>query len=1188
MKKFDSYQLLRIVFAASLVLFAFSFIKRDYSSKVSSEASQVERSLQRRQKVASSYVKIALADEMDPALMENLPEDIVIYRYFDDTLQYWFNRFPVGNDNLEAYPFSYRLESGSSRNASAAPLAYLNSAEQYLNLGSGWYVVSDDVSEDRHIRVISGILVRTEYPSERITGRSNPKLSIDENFTTAAISDGCGVVVRGVTGEPLFSVVPEDTGPIRNGNLNLRWLALILLVAVAVPIHYREKSWKSFAFVLSVLTFARLISYLIGREGQMSGELFSPILYADSMMFGSLGSLLISSVLLSLAAFSIFVMREKITALSLEHKPRRIITVALAISTILFTVYIIFAIRSLALNSNIALAFFRIADFSIYSLFCYLAMSALMLALLCLLQMLRPYVLPKMDINLFSWRCVLAYAVIVALYCTIANSVYYVKKETDVNRVITNKLAIDRDVPLELYLRQVEPFIANDRFIALLTSVNGVGLVRSRLVDMYFNSDVVRNYNIDISVCNSQSYISMGETVEPVGCYSFYEDMIADYGIALDPASNIFYLENFNGLTSYLGVFTYIDSKDYTSSRLFIKIESKSVNEAVRNPIDYLISSTPGQKVIPPPYSYARYSNGRLVMHGGNYDYPVTPPDTFQADTYSTVFKKGYVHFVNRISEGDTTIVSRRRTPFMRYVVSFSYLLIIFGLIFLAFTRRGRSEKMLNLPRRSMRRKYTVLIMASMLAGLLCSGIGSVLHVININGRSERRSMEEKIEIAQKALSPYCQYAIRYKDLDSPELYGAMVSLSKVQGLVNIFDTRGNLVRSTKPEIYEQSLSGRKINDKAYSAIIREGAMRFLTVEKIADISFHSLYAPLFNNDGTLVAIVNVPYFERSGELGRENLSSISAVINVYLVLLIAVIFISIILSNSFSRPLDEIKRRLEEVASDDSQEDRHIIYKDRTDELGMLVESYNKMVDDLKESKKRLAVSEREQAWKEMAKQIAHDIKNPLTPMRLSIQHLMRMKESGAPGWEDKLEAISKALLEQIDTLSESAGAFYSYSSFFSEDISVVNLDELIREHAVLYDNRDDIALEYIQLANNPVIEVRRKTLSKVLVNLLDNAVEALDESATANSRIKIMLTEEEIEGKPGYRITVEDNGPGVPDGNIEKLFVPNFTTKSGGTGLGLAISSNIMTQSGGSISYERSELLGGACFTLRLPARQ
>lgn len=1188
MKRIDSYRLFRALFIAALVLFAFSFVRRDYTSKVKSEASQIERSLHRLQERASSYVEAALAPEIDPARLEDLPEDIVIYRYNNDTLQYWFNRFPIGNDNLDAYPFSYRLEPHSSLNANAAPLAYLSSGEQYINLGSGWYVVSESVSEDRRIKVVSGILVRTEYPSERIAGEINRNLSVDEGFIISAVSDGSGVVVHGISGEPLFSVAPGDINPVRYGNLNLRWLALILALVAAVPIHCRRKSWKSFAFVVAVLIFVRLISYFIGIGGLVNGKLFSPILYADSMMFGSLGNLLISSILLSLAVFSIFVMREKITAIATTGMRHRIVTASLTLLTILFAVYIIFAVRSLALNSNIAMEFFRIADFSIYSLFCYLTLAMLTLALLYLLQMLRPYVLPKREINLFSWRCVLVYAVIVALYCTTANGIYYMKKEADVNRVRTNKLAIDRDVPLELYLRQVEPLIANDRFIALLTSVNGADLVRNRLVEMYFNGDVIRDYNINLSVCNSQSLLPMGENVEPVGCYSFYEDMVADYGTALDPASNIFHLENYNGLTSYLGIFTYIDSEDYSTSRLFIEIESKVVNDVVQNPLDFLTSSTVRQNIIPPPYSYARYSNGRLVSHGGNYDYPVTASVFHQTESYSTLSKKGYVHFVNRMSEGDTTVVSRRRAPFILYVVSFSYLLIIFGFIFLTFTSWGRREKMLSLPRRSMRRKFTVLIMASMFAGLLCSGIGSVMHVLNINDRTARASMEEKIEVAQKTISPYCQYAIKYRDLDSPELYGAMESLSKVQGFVNIYDTKGNLVRSTKPEIYEQSLCGRKLNDKAYQAIVREGAMRFLTVETVAGISFHSLYAPLFNNDGTLVAIVNVPYFERSGEIGRENLSSISAVINVYLVLLIAVIVLSMILSNSFSRPLDEIKRRLEEVASDDSQEARHITYKDKTDELGMLVESYNKMVDDLKESKKRLAISEREQAWKEMAKQIAHDIKNPLTPMRLSIQYLMRMKESNVPGWENKLESISKALLEQIDTLSESAGAFYSYSSFFSEELSDVNLDELIREHAVLYDNRDDIALEYIQVAPNPVIEVRRKTLSKVLVNLLDNAVEALDGSGTGNGRIKIMLTEEEIGGKPGYRITVEDNGPGVQEENIEKLFVPNFTTKSGGTGLGLAISSNIMTQSGGSIGYERSKLLGGACFTLLLPAKQ
>lgn len=1180
---------LHVLFVVALLLFAASFIKRDYNSKLKNEASQVERALQRRQKVAASYTELALAPEMDLSRMEDLPEDIVIYRYNNDTLQYWFHQFPIGNDKIEAYPFSYRLQYLSSDNRGSTPLAYLSAAEQFVNLGSGWYVVSDRLSEDRRIRVLTGIFVRTEYPSERIPDESNPKLSLGSSFTTAEITEGSGAVVKGSAGEPLFSIVPNDTATIHYGNINLRWLAIILAVCTAVPVHCRRKTWKTFGFAAAVLLLARLGTYLIGLGGQMPGQLFSPILYADSRMVSSLGSLLVNNVLISLAAYSLFAIRDKIAVFAGGGKLRRLLTASvLAVLSAMLVVYIILVIRSLALNSNIALEFFRIADFDIYSIVCYITLAMLLLALLYMLQMLLPHVWPKRSINLFSWRIVVVYAVIVAMYCTTAIGVYYMKKEADINRVRTNKLAIERDVPLELYLRQVESAIANDRFIAVLTSVNGADLIKSRLIERYLNNDIIQKYNVKLSVCNSQSLISLGENVEPVGCYAFYEDMVADYGVALDPTSNIFYLDNFNGLTSYIGVFTYIDAQDYSTSRLFLEIESKAHNDVVTNPIDYITSNTVRQTIIPSTYSYARYSNGRLVSYGGNYDYPVSPPDFYRTDSYSTVSKKGYVHFVNKISDGDLTIVSRRRSPFIVYVISFSYLLFIFGVFFLLLTSWGRTDKMLILPRRSMRRKFTVLIMTAMLVTLVCTGIGSVMHVINLNRRSGRRSMEGKIEVAQKSLTPYCQYAIRYKDLDSPELFEAMESISKVShDFVNIYDTQGNLVRTTMPEIFEQSLAGRKINDKAFNAIYREGAMRYIAVESIAGVSFYALYAPLFNNDGNLVAIVDVPYFERNGELGKENMSTISAVINLYLVLLIAAVILSIILSNSVSKPLDEIKHRLEGVGRDDSQEDRHIMYKAKNDELAMLVESYNKMVDDLEESKKRLAQNEREQAWKEMARQIAHEIKNPLTPMRLSIQYLMRMKEAQVPGWEDKLEKISKSLLEQIDTLSETASAFSSYSRFFSEDVSDVDLDELIREESVLFDNREDINVEYIQDAENPVVEARRSQISRVMVNLITNAVQAIDSTPSKGGRIKIMLSEEPLDGRKGYKITVEDDGPGVREENIGKLFAPNFTTKTAGTGLGLAISESIIEQSGGRISYSQSQLLGGACFTILLPAK-
>lgn len=1165
-----------LLFAVAILLFAASFVRKGFDSKVRSEAAQVERSLHKRQKVAEAYTVEALKSDIDLSRFSNLPEDIVIYRYNSDTLQYWFNQFPISNDNIESYSFSYRLQYLDNRNRNVTPLAYISGDEQYVNLGSGWYVVKENVSEDRRLKVLTGILIRTDYSSERVSDRVNPNLNFSSDFTSHELGCGEGAVVKGRDDTPLFTVVPIEIDDIHYGNINLRWLSLVILLIAGFVLHLKMRNVKSFCIFLGILVAIRVCASLMVSSGVVSGELFSPILYADSNLVNSLGSLLVNNVLFSFAVYASFVIRKKVPNLF-----------CLIFAAVLLTVYIVLSIRSLSFNSNIVLEFFRISEFNIYSIVCYLSIAMLFLALLLLVGMISDWIWHGEKFKVFTWKFVLLYTALVALYCTIALNTYSLKKEVEINHIRTGKLAVERDLSLEIYLRQVEYAIANDRFIAVLTGVNGGDLIKNRLIERYFYDDIIRNYNIKLTLCSPDNLINLGEGMEPVGCFNFYEDMVSSYGTPLDPTSNFFYLNNFDGLISYIGIFTYVNEEDYSVSRLFLEIESKFQNDVVTDPLDMLTSSAGNRTVIPSRYSFARYTNGRLVNHGGTFDYSVEPPQIDDDRTYTTVFRNGYLHFVNRLSDDDMAIVSRPRTPVVVYLVSFSYLFIFFAFFLLAMTHWCRTDRAFNLPRHSMRRKITVLIVGSMVIALICTGVGSVVHVLGQSDRKNRSAMDDKIATVQKTLSPYCKFAMRYSDVDNPQLEQAMESVASItQGCINLFDTYGNLLLSTKPEIFEQTLVGPKMNWEAYDAICRRGAIRFISDEKIADIDFKSVYAPIFNGDGKMVAVASVPYFTSSVASDNEDVSAITAIANVYLLLLIAAIIIGTILSNSFAKPLAEIKDKLDVVGRENDDEDRHIEYVNKHDELGTLIESYNKMVDDLEESKVRLAQTEREQAWKEMARQIAHEIKNPLTPMRLSIQYLMKLKAENVPGWEDKLEKVSKSLLEQIDTLSETASEFSSYSKFYAEAVADVNLDEIIREQAVLFDNREDISVEYIQEVETPIVEARRSQISRVLVNLVANSIQAI-ENASGKGRVKIMLKECSMEEKAAYRISIEDDGPGVSEEHRDKLFTPNFTTKSGGTGLGLAISKSIIEQSGGTIGYNQSELLGGACFTIILPAK-
>lgn len=1185
MSRISSYSkvIVRGLLVAAVVVFALSFLSSNYGRRLSNEVDKVGSALHKRQKIIEQYAIKALEANGEWTDMDDLPEDMVIYCYRNDSLCSWTHQFPISNDAIRAYSFSYRLQYRNDRNVYSTPLAYIGVKEQYVNLGSSWYIVNTQISNDFSVKVVTGILVRTEYPSDYLKDRVNRHLRIGDGFTTESIHNDDSAIVYGIEGEPLFSIVSEDLTSFSGVGSPLIWISFLLLLIAAFLNHFRKHDRTSFLWTLAALALVRIASAVYVNTTANPGEIFSPIYYADTAFFNSLGNLLINSTLISLAAYSFFTLRYSMyrKLQKASRKSRAAAMAGLVAAAILLVLYCFYFLKSLALNSNINLELFKLSELSLYSLLCYFSYAMLVLALLLMMQLIRVFSSGLRHPSMFSWKNMIGYIVFVALSSVVIIGLYGREKAFESNRVRTTKLAVDRDLSMEVELIDIEQQINNDSFIGVLTSVKATDLIRNRLLDRYISANIVQQYDIVITVCAPDNLLDLRTGAEPVGCFQFYDDMLAQYGVPLFTGSNISFINNFDGKTTYLGTFSFIDADDLVVSRLFILFTSKYQNARAGNSLELLGIQQPRNTYVPSRYSFAKYHNGRLVTGDGAYSYPVSPESFGTKEGYYQTNLGGYTHFVNKISGEDVVILSHMRQPLFTHVVSFSYLVIFLGLFVLLFTRWARQSKQILLPKHSLRRKVTFLVIGSMVVALLSMGIGSVSYVARLNIQNTNETAQDKLNMVCKALSEHCQYAMLYNDVLTPELSAAITQVSGISGSdVSLYDTKGSLLTTTKPEIYEQLIAGKRMNHKAFREICLNRSTSYMTVESLAGMTYYSLYAPLFNADGDMVAIVNIPYTKQTGDVRETAVSTISTIVNIYLVLLIAAILIGSFMANSIARPLAEIKSKIDRLAL--SGTNRHIKYKNTKDELGVLIKSYNNMVDALEESTRRLAQQEREQAWKEMARQIAHEIKNPLTPMRLSIQYLMRLKNENVPGWEEKLEKISKSLLEQIDTLSETATEFSSFSKSFSEQISTVDLDQVIRESAVLFDNRQNVSVRYLQNVEDALVEARRSQLSRVFVNLITNSIQAIEGSGIEYGQIKITL-----DGNPdtGYVVMIEDNGPGVSEENLPKLFTPNFTTKSGGNGLGLAISRNIIEQAKGEISYSKSSL-GGACFTIKLPA--
>lgn len=1164
------------------LLLSFSFLNPFTTPSVEKEAMRLEKKIRQRQAILEEYAAQALKTPVDTVLsFKDFPEDMVIYKYNADTIQSWVNQFPINNDEVDVLPLWYRLHYMNSRSLFNTPLAYLTTREQYVNLGSAWYVVK--VYKEEGVKVIAGLLVKTEYLSDNevLVSKINPNLGTVNKLTLSPVNFDEGHVVTGKDGEVLFSVI-EDISAIRRGSsTSLKWLSILFALIALYSYLFRKRSFISLLVFICGITVLRLLAFPLGNYLRLDAPLFSPNLYADSGIFSSLGNLLLNNLYVSLFVLAVYLMRKKIVKWYRKHR-----IWGYVIRGIIFTLPVVAAIyihetlHSLISNSNIILEIYRIEELNIYSVLCYISYGLLFIALLLLMQV-AVYVTPLYGkVSLLRTKYLLIYIFLISGYTLSVISYLGYQKEVARCRIWTNRLSVERDLGLELHLRSIEGKLFTDPILKNILNVQQQGadvrtLLYNRLMESYLQG-VNQKYEINVTICRPNESLIHNDGHRLIDCNAYYQNEVVKNGAPLSDKYVFFFLNNYNGRVSYLGMLSYFGPTGSIS--LYIELNSRFMKDVIGYPALLFDYKQADNFNMPRNYSYAKYIGNKMVIYRGNYNYPTSVDSSEYPDNFSTRAKDKYLHFINKFSSEDFIVISRPQRDLFIYFISFSYLVLFFSAMFFLFSRLRMIHKRLlrmHLPKHSFRRKVNYLLTFSLVVSLLCMGLGCIWFSISYYNETTRMQMEEKLQNVQTILSDFCKYTDRYNDLNTPDLFQTMDRIANTTQVdINLFDPHGKLIRSTQPELFERYLLSSRIDHEAYSSLLLNNKKQVVQKEKIAELSYHSLYAPIMNAEGKLVAIVNIPYFARSA--GMSEVSSIVAsIINIYILLLLAAILGGTIISNSLARPLAEISRKMQLV--DISGHVEHINYKNE-DELGVLVGAYNKMVDDLEESTKRLAQTEREQAWSEMARQIAHEIKNPLTPMRLSIQHLIRLKQRGVEGWEEKFEDVAGSILEQIDILSETASEFSSFAKFYYEENTVINLYNIISEQKILFDTRDNIKILFDYSSEQADVFARKGQIIRVFVNLLSNAIQAVE--AAGRGYVKISLSLQ----NGSYVVSIEDNGPGVKDEDIVKLFKPNFTTKSSGTGLGLAICRNIIEQSGGTIWYSRSEL-GGANFSFSLP---
>lgn len=1145
---------------------------------------KVENMLHKRENVLQKYVDRAFSTPRDEWLgFEDFPEDMVLYRYVDGELQSWVNTFPISNDDISiTASFWYRIHDLRNRNIFNLPLAFLSEPVQYVNLGHSWYIAK--VFRQGDMTVIGAIEVMVQYSSENtvLHNSVNRRIGLNSSYVTAPVYIDDVNVVCTSDGTPAFSLLRrESLTESDHQSSGMRWAALVLALMAILSFHTRYKSIVSLYFTLGGIFVMQLCSFMMIRDIPADSRFFSPMLYADGN-FNSFGALIVFHVFILLYCIAVYSSRKPIIKdiRNTENKAaRNIKTASIGLAVAAIAVYIHISVRSLILNSSINFDLFQINNISLYTIVTFLTYGLLFLAMLLLLNIFIPLASShyRRRRKRHSKRLILGYVLASSIYITACVGVFSFQKECENIRMLTGRLAIERDLSLEMQLQAIEKSIAADPLVRRLTgNPDYENIILNRLAERYF-FNILPEYNIRLAVCNRYQNILTEDYSGPVNCFLYYKDIIDNYGVRLSDNSAFYYLDYFKNSISYLGAFSII--RGDMRYDLYLEIDSKTSSDNVGYPSSLLDNINPAANTVRYPYSMAKYHNGRITSHQGRYNFPVSINAYSYEEGFSHYFLEETVLFVNKLPGTKVIAVSRPARGLIPSMISFSYVLLVFGLILIALPRlfRKRHRESLFRPKRSFRMKMTVLLTISMVGALIIMAIGSVILIIRYVNGNNNMMMEETLLSVQGTLNKMTRTTENYGQLNTVEVFSAMDAVSQSSQVdINLFDPEGRLIRTTKPEVFNEYLASSRMNPEAYEALVYNRRMQVIQEESISTLNYYSLYTPIYNENGVLLAIANIPFFINDNNFEYDATPIIAAIVNLYLLLIIIALFFGITMSNSITRPLKEISRNMQ--AMDISHKAGYINYKG-DDELGLLVRTYNQMIDDLDRKTKELAQSAREKAWSEMARQIAHEIKNPLTPMKLSIQHLVRMKKQGCSDWQDKFESLSSSLIEQIDILSNTASEFSSFAKLYREEETEVDLVEILSEQKILFDNRDNIELVFRHHVDRAVVLTRKEQITRTFVNLITNAIQAVETKERGVIHITLKMT-------PGrYRIDVEDNGSGVSEENLKKLFSPNFTTKTKGSGLGLAICKSIVTQSHGDIYYTQSKELGGADFTVELP---
>lgn len=1099
-----------------------------------------------------------------------------------------------------------------------------------LELPNGWFVLSRKTHGDYVIHGLTLLKYNYQVDNEFLPRSFAKGFHLPTDFKVQFYESDESFPVFDLQNSFLFSVKPSGLLPCIYSELYVPVLLYVLalffmfMTLYRISNHYfhRFKGAKIIALFALMVVLYWIFEITRFPQSVFLLNIFTPNFFAYSTLWKSLGELLVFSIFLLF--WSVVFARSFDISAKNKQSPIRIkaLLVLCFLLLALFFVFIRFLVYTLVLNSSISFSIYRIETLSVYSFLGFVIIGVLYLAFFFVTFRIAQVFRKKIEYSFFfiqlailtgglgllllkieptgNFRLNIFFSII-ATTCFWANKSKVIKhsfsivvlfvfvyslfaintliplnenKQRKVQELMSLNLSVEHDPLAELFLRDIDKQLKTDSlFYELLWPPYDEAF---EYVSRKYFGGYMREYEYQFTVCGASDSIVVHpeNIIEP--CYPFFNKMIKEGGSQIT-GTNFHFLDNMNGRITYLGRYAIKPSQSKNELAFFIELNSKLLSEGTGFP-ELLLPSHSIENKIKGDFSFAKYNNNELVDRGGEYLYALTAKSYNLPKTELSFAQwDKHEHCVYRLGGNNFILVSRKLPNIYNYLISFPYVFVFLFIMSLLVSFASRPYLSFIPNRSSLRQRIQISIIGLVFIALLVVGSGTILYNVAQYRANHRNDLIDKINAVSGEITMIMNKHNMFDSQTVDYLYYELIRISDIFWTdVNIYDLDGNLVVSSRPEVFEKGLISTIMDNTAYYNLKQYEPTRFLHHEHIARMEYLSAYVPMLNIEGRNIGYINIPYFTKQREFRTEITTFIFAFVNIYVFLLMLSVMVAFFISGRITYPLKLVIENLRVIQL--GKETKPIEYRSN-DEIGMLVAEYNKKLEELAYSTELLARSERETAWREMAKQIAHEIKNPLTPMKLNIQFLQRTSPSNSANYSEKVKKVTETLIEQIDNLSSIATEFSNFAQMPRTKNEQFYLAERLNEIIKLYNYTGQVSISTdFNTASKHKVFADKEQFARAILNLIKNAIQAIPENRKGRIDIGIKKA-----GKNAI-IKISDNGKGIDESLKELIFVPNFTTKSSGTGLGLAITKNIIDHFGGQIWY-KSEVGIGTSFYISIP---